>query len=378
MLASGDVSQFSASVDFGKLAARKTDDSGVPKTGHIDRIFASRYDFGQGVDYNRKCLTDLIGNGECTGRYVGQLQPYARLRAEEAAAGEGLRPRHLACTGCRRTTTSSSGSHEAEQMGERGSGSIIASPEGRGPDGSYKSYAEADVFEMWADVARHYHLNPDADRRQRLLDGRRRHLPAREPLAGPVRARLPDRRAADVGRLVQVAAQHPGDGLVRPDRRARRARDERGGVPRTPSRRASATTTGSSRPAGHITEGNNDEYGPAAAFFGDHTVDRDPAHVTYVVDPSTGNKIVSRDRPRLLAVGHRAHRSRRDRDDRRPLRHERLRRPAGAAGQARRRHAERRLARADPVHAADARLGSGARRGEGATGSTSPRRTSPP
>ncbi len=45
-------------------------------------------------------------------------------------------------------------------------------------------------------------------------------------------------------------------------------------------------------PAGHITEGNNDEYGPAAAFLGDHTVDRDPAHVTYVVDPSLDSKAV--------------------------------------------------------------------------------------
>src|SRR5205807_1405567 len=52
------------------------------------------------------------------------------------------------------------GSHEAEQMADRGSGSIFASPESRGPDGSYQSYAEADVFDMWNDVARHYHLNP--------------------------------------------------------------------------------------------------------------------------------------------------------------------------------------------------------------------------
>jgi hypothetical protein len=43
-------------------------------------------------------------------------------------------------------------------------------------------------------------------------------------------------------------------------------------------------------PAGHITEGNNDEYGPAATFFGDHTVERDPAHVTYVVNPSLDTK----------------------------------------------------------------------------------------
>jgi hypothetical protein len=43
-------------------------------------------------------------------------------------------------------------------------------------------------------------------------------------------------------------------------------------------------------PAGHVTEGNNDQFAPAAAFFGDSTVDRDPAHVTYVVDPSTDTK----------------------------------------------------------------------------------------
>src|SRR5258708_24410703 len=37
---------------------------------------------------------------------------------------------------------------------------------------------------------------------------------------------------------------------------------------------------------GHITLGNNDEFGPAATFLGDHTVDRNPAHVSYTIDPS--------------------------------------------------------------------------------------------
>ena len=39
-LAFGDVSPFSADVDFAKLKARTTDDSGVLKSGPIDRIFA--------------------------------------------------------------------------------------------------------------------------------------------------------------------------------------------------------------------------------------------------------------------------------------------------------------------------------------------------
>jgi hypothetical protein len=45
-------------------------------------------------------------------------------------------------------------------------------------------------------------------------------------------------------------------------------------------------------PAGHITEGNNDEYAPAAAFFGEATVDRNPTHVTYYYDPSTNNPVL--------------------------------------------------------------------------------------
>src|SRR5947208_15838909 len=43
-------------------------------------------------------------------------------------------------------------------------------------------------------------------------------------------------------------------------------------------------------PAGHITLGNNGEYGPAAAFLGEHRVSRNPAHVTYVVDPTEDDK----------------------------------------------------------------------------------------
>jgi hypothetical protein len=36
----------------------------------------------------------------------------------------------------------------------------------------------------------------------------------------------------------------------------------------------------------HLTIYTNDEYGPGAEFLGEHRVDRDPEHVTYVVDPS--------------------------------------------------------------------------------------------
>src|SRR5436309_2013602 len=53
------------------------------------------------------------------------------------------------------------GSRNQSQFGDRDGGSIVITPESRGPDGFYDSYAGADVFEVWADVARRYRLDPD-------------------------------------------------------------------------------------------------------------------------------------------------------------------------------------------------------------------------
>src|SRR5213079_2095853 len=91
---------------------------------------------------------------------VGQLQPYALYVPDKPVPGKGF-GLVLSMLGLSANYDEFLGSNEVVQMGERGTGSIYASPEGRGPDGSYKSYAEADFFEMWADIARHYKLNPD-------------------------------------------------------------------------------------------------------------------------------------------------------------------------------------------------------------------------
>ena len=52
-------------------------------------------------------------------------------------------------------------SNNQSQFGERGPGSIVITAEGRGPDGWYYDYAGADTFEVWADVAARYRLDPD-------------------------------------------------------------------------------------------------------------------------------------------------------------------------------------------------------------------------
>jgi hypothetical protein len=281
VLASGDVSAFSATVDFAKLKAGSDDESAVPHSGHLDRIMASHFDLGQGVQYQTTCLTSTAS--ECTGRYVGRLQPYAVYVPDKPlpASGFGL---VVSMHGLSANYNEFLGSHEAEQMGDRGGGSILASPESRGPDGSYKSYAEADVFEMWADLARHYKLNPaltdvtgysmGGAGTYRLVS-RWPDLWARAfPIVGP-----PSSAASFASmRNVPVMAWYgQNDELVGPElsEQAFVAAQQAG------LRYDHWIFT----PAGHITEGNNDEYGPAAAFFGDHRVDRNPAHVTYLLDP---------------------------------------------------------------------------------------------
>src|SRR4029078_7504541 len=102
---------------------------GVPKTGDVDRIFASRFVFGQGADYNAKCLTST--GSECSGRYVGQLQPYALYvpKKPRPRKGFGL---VVSMHGLSANYNEFLGSHEAEELGNRGAGSIFASPESRG------------------------------------------------------------------------------------------------------------------------------------------------------------------------------------------------------------------------------------------------------
>jgi dienelactone hydrolase len=286
VLASGDVSQFAAQVDFGKLKRGEGDESGVPRSGHIDRIFASRFDFGQGIDYDVKCLTST--ETECTGRYVGRLQPYALYVPAKAqpAKGFGL---VVSMHGLSANYNEFLGSHEAEELGERGTGSIFASPEGRGPDGGYSSYAEADVFEMWADVARNYRLNPEltdvtgysmGGQGTYELASRWPDLWARAfPIVGPPTAEASFRSLRNIPVLAWYAQT---DELVGPEmsERAFLAAQSAG------IRYDHWVFT----PAGHITIGNNDEFAPAVAFLGEHTVERDPAHVTYVADPTTDTK----------------------------------------------------------------------------------------
>lgn len=157
-LASGDLSGFAAHVDFAKLAAERDDESGVPSTGFQARIFVSAHEErqGRGDAVSRKpgCPAP------CVLQYSGRLQPYGLYvpAGPTPAGGYGLT---IDLHGCGQTYAVGLGSRRQQQLGERGAGDIVLTPEARGDCYWYYGRAAADVFEAWADVARRYPLDPD-------------------------------------------------------------------------------------------------------------------------------------------------------------------------------------------------------------------------
>jgi hypothetical protein len=297
-LAAGDISAFHADVDFAKLAAGAGDERGVPRTGVLDRILPSRFADGQGTDFAQACGSSAA----CKGELRGNLQPYALYVPKTAPAG-GRYGLQLLLHSLGANYNQFSGSRNQSQFGERGHGHLVMTPAGRGPDGWYYDQAGADTFEVWADVARHYPLDPALTSIAGYSMGgygtyklatQFPDLFARgQPTVGP----------PGLGVWLPPAPPEPGgDGSNTnrqlaslrnvPFRIWNAAADEL--VPYAgPVVQAQTFDDLGYRyefdtfaPAEHLTLAINDQFQPAAAFLGDARVDRDPARVTYVRNPS--------------------------------------------------------------------------------------------
>ncbi len=279
-LAAGTIAPFSATVDFGKLARATTDDSAIPTSGPMDRILASHFSPGPGVDFGTRCGTFPA---ECQGEYRGDLQPYAlEVPARHGSGPYGLT---LLLHGAGADYNEFLGSRQASELAGRGTGSLVVTPEARGPDGFYDGLPEADVFEVWADMAAHYRLDPAFT----VISGYSMGGVGTFKLA----VEYPDLFAAaqpDVGtgalvldplfpslRNIPVLMWNagPADFLVPPwlpayDTKALVADGLRFSAELYPT-------------ANHLTFDGEDQYAPAVAFLGTATVDPDPAHVTDVV-----------------------------------------------------------------------------------------------
>ena len=282
-LRSGDVTAFHADVSFGELAERRRNDSGVPRTGWVNRILASRFAFGQGVDGTKFCVR---WPASCEGVLRGQLQPYTLYVPDRRTPrrGWGLTLGLHPLSGNHNTYARS---RLASQLGERGAGSLVLTPGSRGPDGDYTDYTEADVFEAWADVARRYPL----DSGWTAISGYSMGSGGTFKLI----ERWPDLFARGAG--VAAAPQDEGSkGQWMPALRNVPvmawvgAADEGNGPTVTQQAIASLEAHGLRfiydlfLTADHLTLYTNDEFAPVAEFLGEHRVDRDPPHVSYVVN----------------------------------------------------------------------------------------------
>ena len=157
-LAKGDLSAFYSDVDFAKLARGVTDDSGIPTKGFMNRIVVSHFESAQGRGDGGRL--DKSCKNPCIPEFAGRLQPYSLYIPNKTppATGYGLT---LDLHSASATYARWVGQSRMIEEGERGSGSIVVTPFGRGLTGFYYGQSGADVFEVWADVAHHYKIDPD-------------------------------------------------------------------------------------------------------------------------------------------------------------------------------------------------------------------------
>jgi hypothetical protein len=303
-LAAGDISSFHAEVDFSKLKARVEDDmpgqpTGVPQNGAFDRILASHFSDGQGADY----ATGGCGSSAaCIGEMRGQLLPYAVFvpSGTPPAGGWGLT---VLLHSLSANYNQFEGSKNQSEFAGRGSGSIVITPSGRGPDGWYYDRAGQDAFEVWADAAAHYPLDPSfTDIAGYSMGGYGTYkltsqfpdlFAKAQPTVGP----------PGLGIWVPPGEPQPGGNQSLTQRMLPSVRnvpfliwdettDELVPIAGVLEQVNTFDTLGyryefdQFQAGDHLTLAINDEYAPAAAFLGTDTVNHDPAHVTYVYNPT--------------------------------------------------------------------------------------------
>jgi len=291
-----DLSAFSAQVDFAKLAAGTRDDSAVPAEGALNRIYASHSETKQGVDFN----TDCGSSSKCEGQLRGRLQPYALYVPPGKTPDRwGFTPLLHSLGGNYNQYT---GSRNQSQFGDRGQGHLIATPTGRGPDGWYYDHAGADTWEMWADVARHYKLDPALTSIAGYSMGGHGTYKFATQFPDLFAKGQPTVGPPGLGIWLPPAPPQPGGEQSNTFRQLASLRhipflmwvgstdqlvpypgplEQSRGFDRLGYRYAFDTFS----PAEHLTLAINDQYQPAADFLGDARVNRDPAHVTYVRNP---------------------------------------------------------------------------------------------
>ncbi len=289
-LAAGDISSLYVDVSFRKLARRVHDEHGVPRFGAIDRILPSHFETAQGTNFGESCISQ---QATCVGQYRGRLEPYAIYVPRKRRAPRGGYGLTLLLHSLSANYNQYSGTRNQSQFGERGPGSIVITPEARGPDEFYENYGGADVFDVWADVARRYRLDPSYTEITGYsmggigtfkLGAQFPDLFARaQPTVGD---EMNNDVLASLRNVPVLMWNSAADELVQaPVYTATANRlDSLGYRYELDVYQPCVNAKCSPLFPNHLELAVNDQYAPAAAFLGNARVNRDPAHVTYVLD----------------------------------------------------------------------------------------------
>jgi hypothetical protein len=294
-LATGDISKLYADVDFAKLAAGATDNSHIPTTGPIDRILASHFEPAQGANFSHECgLSGASNPSSCTPEYLGQLEPY-QLYVPSGSPPSGGWGMTLLLHSLSANYNQYMATNNQSEFANRAVPSLVLTPEARGPDQFYEGLGEADVFEAWADVVQHYPLKPDYSEITGYSMGGigtfdvGAQFPDLFARAQPTVGDEADNNVLASFRNLPILMWNTiGDELVGPELYGQ-----------TADRLASlgyryesdvfqpcANSLCSPLFPNHLELAVNDQFAPPAAFLDTALVDRNPSHVTFVIDPA--------------------------------------------------------------------------------------------
>ena len=296
-LAQGSIGGFYTMVNFRKLRAGVTDNmydqsEGVPTWGAMDRIFSSHTETEQGKDFSTSCSSET----SCPGELRSQLQPYAIYvpKAPAPHSGYGLT---LLLHSLTANYNQMLGTRNQSQFANRPAPSIVITPEQRGPDGWDYDQAGADVFEVWADVAARYRLDPAyTDISGYSMGGYGTYkfatqfpdlFAAGQPVVGPQDLVGTD-ADSDPGNIIpQIGSLRNVPFLIwngSADELVCACNAQR--IANQFDSLGYRYEFDLFAPADHLALAMNDQYQPAADFLGAKRIDYNPAHVTYTYNPS--------------------------------------------------------------------------------------------
>jgi len=155
-LAERDIAEFGADIDFGKLRAGVREQS-VPDSGLQTRLYASRYELGEGVRVEER---DYKSQRTSTVHVLlNRIQPYS-VYVPEGYQPEGENPLHVVLHGGGGVYTDVGRENYLRELGEQRD-AVVVVPEARGPNLFYDDEGLLDVFEVIDDAVSQYSIDTD-------------------------------------------------------------------------------------------------------------------------------------------------------------------------------------------------------------------------